>query len=82
MNVIKSEFLPVPEMFKASDLSTRQEVSIPSGKMIHCISLEGRLIVSPELYSKLAESALKTQPMDYWWRDEQRGTFEIKNNIQ
>lgn len=51
--VFENLTLPIDEMVWASNIETRQEVSIPTGNLIHAFKLGNILLVSPELYKQL-----------------------------
>ncbi len=50
--VMETAFLPIPETVPASDIETREEVKIMTGKKIHALKTDGVLYVSSELYSE------------------------------
>lgn len=52
-DVIVNRFLPVEQIALASDIKTRKEVRVTTGKMIHCFQVEDKLMVSQELYDEI-----------------------------
>ena len=57
-----SVLLPYEESFPASNIESRQNVSIPSGKMIHCIKYHKRLLLSAEMYQKIKDKYQNEDP--------------------
>ncbi len=53
LDIYLSPFLPIPETVKVCDIETREEVSLLTGKMIHCIDNNGKIFVSKEAIEQL-----------------------------
>lgn len=50
LNIIRHSSLPFDEVRTASNLETKKEVKLLTGKKIHCLKLDNTLYVSDELY--------------------------------
>ena len=55
IDVYVSPLLPVHETTAASCIETKEPVELLTGKMIHCYSFAGTIMVSQELYNQIKE---------------------------
>ncbi len=58
MNVYLHHFLPVEETTKASNIETREEVSVLTGRRINALKIGQDLFVSREIWNVLKKGAV------------------------
>ncbi len=56
MKIIEDKFLPIQETVPASDIITKEEVNILTGKMIDCVRAGNTLVVSPKIYKAIEDT--------------------------